>query len=542
VTTITINGVEFTPDPNVDYGIDFIQWADDWEKVPEGETAEAWHRGQLRWLFENSLWALVFFVQKLPPEMALHPFCIQACREVQDGPLSATLDIWAREHLKSTIITCARTIQQILKNREITACIFSYTKAAALKFFNQVKHIFETEEILKWCYPDVLWKDPQQEAPHWSEDTGIFVKRDSHKKEATLYAAGLLDGMPTGDHYFLRIYDDIMVEDLADSPEQIEKLKKRFDLSANLGTDGGWEWIIGTPYTFEDVIQMLRARTKSDGTPAYHQRIKPATVDGEMYGAPVFQSEERLDRLRLNAKNFACQQCLNPMPKELRKLHAEALKEVEPDDIPDGLYKFMLVDPAGDDPKSKKGDCWSIGLLGVEPFREELGLSNVFIQKLIIEQMPIEQALKLIVEMYCESGRVQQLGVEKVALSTAEIHITNALRSRGRHLSVEAGNLFLLKPAGRSKIERIDGNLVWALNNGRVHISTAVPLATRERLKTEMRRYPVWHDDGIDMISYLYDMLKEYKFGVRPPSEKKRPEKLWLKKWRQQRGSRKITG
>jgi hypothetical protein len=30
----------------------------------------------------------------------------------------------------------------------------------------------------------------------------------------------------------------------------------------------------------------------------------------------------------------------------------------------------------------------------------------------------------------------------------------------------------------------------------------------------EMRNFPVWHDDGINMMAYLYDVLKDYYFGM----------------------------
>ena len=45
------------------------------------------------------------------------------CREVQGAP-NGHLDLWAREHGKSSIITFGLTIQDILNNPEITVAIF----------------------------------------------------------------------------------------------------------------------------------------------------------------------------------------------------------------------------------------------------------------------------------------------------------------------------------------------------------------------------------------------------------------------------------
>ena len=108
--------------------------------------------------------------------------------------------------------------------------------------------------------------------------------------------------------------------------------------------------------------------------------------------------------------------------------------------------------------------------------------------------------------------------VEKVGQSSAEIHIANALAVHNRHISIEAGTLELLKPGGRKKVDRIIENLQWPLNNNKWFYSTSIPAHHTTRLKDEMDKFPVWHDDGLDICAYLYDVVKQYKFGMKSSS------------------------
>src|SRR5271170_1843406 len=88
----------------------------------------------------------------------IHPWIYDRCREVEiarDG----YLDLWAREHGKSSLITFGMTVQDICRDPEITVGIFSHTRPIAKGFLKQIKVELEINEALKTVYPDIFYAD-----------------------------------------------------------------------------------------------------------------------------------------------------------------------------------------------------------------------------------------------------------------------------------------------------------------------------------------------------------------------------------------------
>lgn len=495
--------MKFIPNPDCNYKFDYEKLFRDIAtgRLPERET--------FRSLVLNDLWFILYFVLKI--EVAHHPFVVQACRDVESGSPTKTLDLWAREHFKSTILSGAEVIQKILKNPEITIGVFSHTRPLAKGFLRTVKLLFEGSDFLKQLFPEILYENPHTQAPKWSEDDGLIVKRKGFPKESTLEAWGLLDGMPTGKHFSHRIYDDVETADVVENPDTVKKLIDRFDISQNLGTRGGTERVIGTTYSHAGLLTYIQNKKNIHGVLIYNTRIKAATHDGTPNGQPVLLSQERIDELKANEYVFNCQQLLNPTPVGVRKLDGDLLTDINPVFIPSNLFKFMVIDPAGDS-KDGKGDAWAIMVVGVEPKVDDIGASRVFILDACLTPMRDTEAIEEIVRMYLRNGSILQVGVEKVGMTTTEVHVANALAARGRHISVTNKTLVLLKPAGRNKIRKIESALAWPLFNGKLFISTDVPGVYRDRLRMEMEKFPFWHDDGIDDLAYVYDMIRDFKF------------------------------
>ncbi len=488
-----------------------------------------------RKLIQSDLWFLLYFIVKPFADdagraMVNHPFVVKACQEVEKGPLDATLDIWARFHFKSSIITTAETIQYQLKNPDHATGIFSHKAPIAKDFLTSIKSIFENEKILHVTHPDVVWQDPKREAPLWSLDEGIVLKRKTTRREASVSAHGLVEGMPVGLHFERRIYDDITTADIAESPDIIEKVNDRFDASQNLQTlVGGHHRVVGTYYSHNDPLIYVRNKKDLEGKPMYLLRLKPATEDGTANGIPVLQSQESLDKLK-GDRSFPCQQLLDPTPRAEMKLHPEYLRRIEHEFIPKTVYKFMLIDQAGDAPSNKArayADSWAIGIFDVEPFVDDVGQSNVYIEDLWVEVSGESEAIDQAVRMYLAAGMISKLGVEKVGTTTTHLHVANALKARGRYVEFSDSGTdrnysgVLLRPAGRNKKKFIEGAIAWPLNNSKIFYSSRVPSMYIDRLKQEMSNHPLWHDDGLNVMAYLYDILRDYNFPKQETEEEK---------------------
>lgn len=310
-----------------------------------------------RWLGRNDLFYLLIKLLRRPD--LNKPWLFARCREVQEAP-NGYLDLWAREHGKSSIITFGLTIQDILRDRELTVAIFSHTRPVAKAFLRQIKVEFETNTYLKQLYPDVLYAEPHKQSPKWSEDDGIVVKRDGNPKEATVESWGLVDGQPTGRHFKLRVYDDVVTRESVTTSEQIEKTTRAWELSDNLGVQsefGGRSRHIGTRYALYDSYSSIIERK------AAIPRLYPATHNGRFDGRPVLFSQQTWeDKKRTQGRSTIASQLLqNPMADEGATFRTQWLRSYEV--RPRTLNVYIMCDPSRG--RSATSDNTAIAVVGI---------------------------------------------------------------------------------------------------------------------------------------------------------------------------------
>lgn len=359
---------------------------------------------------------------------------LDRCKEVEAKP-NGHIDLWARNHYKSTIITFGKSLQDILAShgddplrewqREATIGIFSATRPLAKGFLRQIKQELENNNLLKSLFPDILYDKPQNQAAKWSEDEGIIVKRKSNPKEATVEAWGLIDGMPVGKHYFLMIYDDVVTDGNVTTPEMIFKTTEKFELSSNLGTSGGLTRLIGTRYHFNDTYQVMLDRQIAI------PRIYPCTDDGTAEGRPVLMSLEDLEKKRklMGEYVFSCQLLLNPTATSLQNFKFEWLKYYG------GWSKgmegniYIIVDPANS--KKKTSDYTAIMVILAAPD------GNIYVLDMIRDRLNLRErtdALFKLVHKY----RPIRVGYEKYGKDADIEHIEEKQDQLNYHFQIIA--------------------------------------------------------------------------------------------------------
>lgn len=460
---------------------------------------------------------------------AFHPWLYARCREVEANP-DGYLDLWAREHYKSTIITFAGIIQEIVKDPEITIGIFSHTKPVARKFMNQIKTELETNEDLKRVYSDVFYEDPKVESTRWSEEKGIVVKRKSNPKEATVEGHGLVDGQPTGAHFTLRVYDDVVTLQSVGTPDQVKKTTDAWALSDNLGArtpDGRLRaWHIGTRYSYADTYNDILERK------ALIPRLFAATDDGTPNGKPVFLTQAAWDdkKRKQGPSIIACQQLQNPASGTEAMFKKEWLKFM--DVRPATLNVYIMCDPASS--RKKGSDKTAIMVVGVDAAMNKWLLDGYHHKMSLSERW---HAIKGLRKTWMNMPGVQRVdvGYERYG-STSDLEHFEAemLRDRDQWTLQE---LAWPRDGPGAKVDRIQ-RLQPDFAAGRFYLPAVTPNETRAQAKVRadgqpfriytptkridhegnlyslnkalIEHYLVYpfsaHEDDLDCLSRIYDM------------------------------------
>src|SRR3990167_287469 len=452
-------------------------------------ATDAEKKAVLRHLSQFDLYFLIRHILNRPD--IERQWLFDRCREVQKAP-NGYMDLWAREHYKSTIITFGLSIQAILCNPDITIGIFSHTRPIAKGFLRQIKRELESNQQMKDLFPDILFANPAKESPKWSEDDGIVVRRKGNPKESTVEAHGLVDGQPTSKHYKVLVYDDVVVKDSVTSPDMIAKTTEALELSFNLGADGGCRRFIGTRYHFNDSYGMILKRGIAK------PRTYAATDDGTIDGEPVLITIEQLLEKRRDQGpyTFNCQMLQNPVADASQGFKREWLRHYS-GEAAIGTNKYLLVDAANE--KRKSSDYTSIWVIG-------LGQDgNYYVLDMVRDRLNITERAELVIRLHSK-WKPMQVRYEKYGMM-ADVEFIKRLQAEQnyRFEIVEVGGQL-------PKADRIR-RLVPIFEQGKMYLPDFLYKTDYEKIPRELVNvfieeeylaFPVSvHDDMLDSLARI---------------------------------------
>jgi phage terminase large subunit-like protein len=462
-----------------------------------------------RWLARNDLFYLL--VVELGRRDMNRDWLFERCREVQAFP-NNRLDLWAREHYKSTVITFGLSIMDILAShgdepepryggREVTIGIFSHTRPIAKGFLKQIKTELENNSRLHELFPDILWGDNAPQAT-WSEDGGIIVRRKTNPKEATVEAWGLVDGQPTGKHFFVRVYDDVVTRESVYTPDQIIKTTDAWELSDNLGTEGGWVRYIGTRYHAFDTYQTMMDRK------VVVPRIYPCTRDGKERFEPdncVLMKPETLAHKRAvqGPYTFGAQMLQNPTADKAQGFKEDWAKFWTVNGWK-AMNRYILVDPSSGRRRAEKGadnDFTVFMVVG-------LGMDGKYrVLDIIRDRLQLNDRARMLFELH-RKWKPLKVGYEQYGMQADIEHIKG--EQERLNYSFEIVELGGAMP----KVDRIK-RLVPVFEQGKILLPDtathqgwdgAVYDGTQVFLREEFNTFPVCkHDDMLDCLARILE-------------------------------------
>jgi phage terminase large subunit-like protein len=423
------------------------------------------------------------------------------CREVEAAP-DGHLDLWAREHYKSTVITYAKTIQDILNNPEITVGIFSHTRPIAKGFLDQLKRELESNTFLQNLFPEILYKNPKSESSCWSLDNGILVKRSTNPKEKTVEAWGLVDGQPTSKHFSLLVYDDVVTRESVTTPDQIKKVTDAWALSLNLGAHGGKRRYIGTRYHFNDTWRDIMERK------AAVPRIHAATLDGKVDGKPAFLSKESLEEKRREQGSYvyACQMLQNPVADNAMGFKEEWLKFYDHQPKLPLCNTYILVDPA-----SEKKDTNDYTVMTVIALAQD---QNYYLIDGIRDRMNLTERTKKLFELV-RKYRPLNVGYEKYGLQSDIEHIEYVMEQENYRFKItKLGGPIPKEDRIRKLVPLFESFRFWLPHKlFFVDYERQAKDFVRTFVQDEYLAFPVSvHDDMLDCIARVVDNDLAAKF------------------------------
>jgi phage terminase large subunit-like protein len=291
-----------------------------------------------------------------------HPSLFERAREFQADPYGY-LDLEPRYHFKTSEKTQSHALWEFADDVDLRQMLITRKLSRmASPIFSQPKREMENNPLLHALFPDVFWRNPQQEAPLWRDDA-LTLRVTGNPNEPSLSIAGLTTGA-TSAHVDVRRWDDIVTEESVSSKEEIERTTAAWQNFAGTVSDETFDIYTGTHWAVNDTY-----RTILDMGVVKLRRRDVYKADGE---TPALRSREWCEKVRISMGPYrwACQMRNSPVAAGNQSFDVAWMRydELDPEERAKKCRVYIFAETA----TAKKGSdytvIWVIGLGRGVPF------------------------------------------------------------------------------------------------------------------------------------------------------------------------------
>jgi len=176
------------------------------------------------------------------------------------GPVSVFIDhnkaqhkfmLMPRDHLKTSHITIAGTLQKVVQDPEGRNAIFNAVAKKATNMLLAIRTICDSNAIFRALYSDIIPKNTR--SIRWNQEGLDFVRQGSYQ-DPTISAYGM-EGTATSSHFTHQTWDDPIEEDAYRSDEVMKSAIIRMSGIHALKDTPARDtvWVVGTRWALADV-------------------------------------------------------------------------------------------------------------------------------------------------------------------------------------------------------------------------------------------------------------------------------------------------
>jgi len=473
----------------------------------------------------------------------LTEWTLSRCIECQRNP-NGYLQLWAREHHKSSIWTIGKTIQDIMVshgtseelkdltpslinqiytylnyeeedisldkkfnkikehdfNEEVVVGIFSATKTLAEAFVAEIKREFETNDLLIRLFPDVLYKNPNKFSDRWSVQNGICVKRKTVRKESTVEGWGLVVGQPTSKHFTICMFDDIVTHDLVKTIYMNQMVIHSWENAFSLGSSKGAYRSVGTRKHFNDPYSNMIERGAfkpiiygpfdENGEPVlmtlYDLETRRKNSGEYTYSAEYLQSPLKDSALGFNVDNILTHHITN---------HSN-------------LCLYMICDPASS--VKKRSDYSAFIVFAIDKDQ------NILLIDGIRDRLNLTDRWNALYKLYNKYKNIKTIFYESVGMNS-DMEYFNEKMNECSHFFMNKLEKLTTKDKKQDRISRIEPYI----EQKKILFPISLIKQTKDRKtydlvksfkEEEIAKYPFpAHDDMLDCLAYCVILLQNGK-------------------------------